>query len=177
MKKFKAKEILWFLMPCAIPLVVLALPSFKSAPPPQFKPVVDEVHFARTWNRTNLPDSRSYLVTIYINHTGPRPQWWGKSEGVATCRDFPNGSYISSGGLMSDLVDPHFVDARGKTYWWHSMGASFNLYDAKSQRYVIHCDTDVLKDFKVENSRFVTGVKTAWGTYKVNTVAKLSPPL
>jgi hypothetical protein len=178
MRRFKAKELLWLAVLCAIPAVVLALPWFKATAFAPFEPVIDEVHFARTGNNTNDPEVRGYIVTIYISHTGPRPQWWGKKEGVARTRDYPNGSYIYSPGLhMRELVNPRFVDSKGKTYRWHSMGVGFNLYDDVSQRYLMHCDTSVHRDFKVENSRFVAGVKMASGTAKVDTIVTLSPRL
>lgn len=177
MKRFDGKA-LWLVVPCAIPLLVLVWPSFKTAMFPVYKPLVDEVHFARTSQKSSDPDDRCYVATIYLNHTGPRPDWWGKLDGFTESREFPNGRYETSHALdMKELVNPHFVDARGKKFPWYGYGADFGLYDVASQRYVVHCDSCVTKDFVVKGSRLVADLKTKSDTLKVDQPLKLSPPL
>ena len=177
MKRFDSRG-LWLAVPCLIPLLVLAWPSFKAAAFPQYQPVVDGIHVSRTELLTNDPDDRCYIVTTYINHSGPRPEWWGKIEGYTESYSYPNGRYNHSHQKdMKNLVDPHFVDAQGKNYPWYGYGASFQLYDDASQRYVIHCDTCVSKDLDIEKSRFAADLKMVSGTVKIDEAIKLAPPL
>lgn len=173
----------WLFIPCLVPLVayyVLPSSQFKniqSSLSPQFRPNVNSVTFARDVRGTNDKDARSYTVKIFFNHKGLRPSWWGDDEGTMKLNDHPGEKFISSAGLgMSKLINPRFIDSKGKTYSWESYNLTYNLFDSQSQQYFMLCDIGVSKEFQIEGTRFLSTIKTKYGLLKVDTDVSISPP-
>jgi hypothetical protein len=177
MKALRARDF-WTLLLCSAPVAALAaFPALKAAVFPPFRLTLDEVHIAQTANNTHAPDARSYIATVYVSHTGPRPEWWGKREGVRHSPSFPPGGYTRSTGMEADVTNARLIDAKGKVHKCDSVSAMLQLFDDASGRYVVHIEPDFDKAARINGSRFLVDITTAHGPLQVNVPARLSPPL
>jgi len=125
-----------------------------------FSILADEARLQKTSNHTNDPNQNDYLVSIYINHKGARPNWWGKKIYKINSPELPSTAFSDDGLKMKGLSNIRFVSPK-RSVRPGASGTWFNLYDIKTNRYMVIYYIHLSKGITISNTRFQATLLTA----------------